>query len=569
MRIFQWILTSFLPSRPSTLVERRGLLGHVSHHTKQVKTLLRLGMFLCLAAGGLNAHADDVLIPCDPVAATTAMSVGDIFTCEVEIAGDSDVYMFDVNAGDTYLLTLTDLTNGGLDAIGEILDCVGSTFDSLSPGNLTGVGLEFLGPCTGTMTLLVSDIGNDETGTYHLALQRISPLPAEAVEVCVDCEIEETISPVGDSDLYFFNGVSGTTNVFTVSDLTNGGLDAQLEIRTPSGLPLTTLSPGNLTGISETHTLAETGVYSFIATDIGHQDTGSYNLSVQQLFPTPASAVPINYDETIGDTVTPITDSDVYFFSGTSGDFIRVTITDLTNGGLDAAMEVYGPDEGLITTLSPPNLLGESEDISLTQDGVYTLFIYDSANNDTGSYDVSLQCLFGTCFGFPDIQATPERHNFGSVDVGLVSDTQVFTVSNIGDADLEISNTLSPTQSVFVIANDTCSMATITPGNDCTFEATFQPTANGRIAATVRISSNDLDQPEFDIGMVGTGNGPIADPIGADVFGTTVTTVRCFNLTAGQSITINDGLTMFDCVAGGLNASSGDSIRIIVDGQAE
>ncbi len=538
---------------------------------------IRLRILSAWAAGmtfvafhGMGAALADELIPCDPDASITPLAVGDIYSCQIEAAGDSDVFTFDASDDELYKLTLVDRDNAAADPVAELFDCVGTPFDFISTPNSAGVSVEFLGPCNGTVSALVSDSGNDETGSYHIALQRISPLPPETVEVCVDCEVQASINPAGDSDIFSFAGTAGTTVIFSASDRDNAAQDTFVDVRDPNGDPLLTLSPPNASGTRTTVTLADSGTYTLIATDIGDSETGNYTVAAQQLFPLPPTAVQIGYDETIVDTISPVADSDIIAFTGVAGDTIRITATDLDNAALDPFLEVYGPDGVLITTLVPPNASGTFEQLSLTQSGTYTMAMFDSGINETGSYSVNLQCIFGSCFGAPDIDVAPDRVNFGIVDVGDTSAPRTIQVSNVGDADLVITNTLQSTNPSYLISNDTCSLAVLPPAGQCSFDASFAPALNGRAIGVVTIASNDEDEGQFRVILIGTGaNAPPVDPIGGDVFGATVATVSCTNQATGQTVLINDGMSMFDCVAAGLLADPGDPVRIIVLGNVE
>ncbi|MEO0424144.1 MAG: choice-of-anchor D domain-containing protein [Pseudomonadota bacterium] len=530
--------------------------------------LLTAAVWVMMQSAG-TALADE-LTPCDPDAPTTALAVGDIFSCEFDAVGDTDVFTLEASAPERYRLTLVDRDNAAADPVAELFDCVGTSFDFISTPNQAGASLEFDGPCTGTVSVLVSDSGNNEIGSYHIALQRLSPLPPETVEVCVDCEVEASLSPAGDSDVFSFEGTAGTTVIFSASDRDNAAQDTFVDVRLPNGDPLLGLVTPNFSGTRATATLDSTGTYTLIASDIGDSETGNYTVAAQQLFPLPPTAISIGYDETIVDTISPIADSDIIAFTGVSGDTIRITATDLDNAALDPFLEVYGPDGVLITTLAPPNNSGTFVQLSLTQTGTYTMAMFDSGINETGSYSVNLQCIFGSCFGAPDIDVVPDRVNFGTVDVDDMSAPRTIQVSNVGDADLVITITLQSSNPAFTLSNDTCSLAVLAPGGQCSFDAVFAPSLNGRAIGVVSVVSNDEDEPDVRVLLIGTGaNAPPVDPVGGEVFGATVATVSCTNQATGQTVLINDGLATFDCVAAGLQADPADPIRIIILGNVD
>ena len=106
----------------------------------------------------------------------------------------------------------------------------------------------------------------------------------------------------------------------------------------------------------------------------------------------------------------------------------------------------------------------------------------------------------------PNITVTPLSKDFGSVDTGA-SASRIFTISNIGTADLVIKAVYltgtNPYQ--FSMQNDNCSGATIAPSGSCTFNAVFSPTKEGALSALIGIGSDDPDTPRLYIELTGTG----------------------------------------------------------------
>ncbi|OAD18620.1 protein containing DUF1566, partial [Candidatus Thiomargarita nelsonii] len=112
-----------------------------------------------------------------------------------------------------------------------------------------------------------------------------------------------------------------------------------------------------------------------------------------------------------------------------------------------------------------------------------------------------------TSTGDPDISVNPSSHNFGSLIVGNSSSPQTFTISNVGDVDLEITSVTLTGGNVsdFSLQNDSCSAETIIPSETCTVEGVFSPQSLGLKQATLSIVSNDPDTPQFDVSLTGTG----------------------------------------------------------------
>lgn len=106
-------------------------------------------------------------------------------------------------------------------------------------------------------------------------------------------------------------------------------------------------------------------------------------------------------------------------------------------------------------------------------------------------------------------QASPSPMDFGIEDVGNIGPVQTLTVTNIGDADLSISNVskLGAHPADFLIANDACEGLVVAPNGTCAIDLRFAPSAGGPRSATLRITSNDPASP-LDVALTGIGNAP-------------------------------------------------------------
>ena len=146
-----------------------------------------------------------------------------------------------------------------------------------------------------------------------------------------------------------------------------------------------------------------------------------------------------------------------------------------------------------------------SRDITLTTDG-----------NDI--IDQPGETLTNIDFGIQNISVAPSSLGFGSVTIGATSVNQILTISNIGSRNLEISNIeLAGTDyGMFFLGaggNNPCSETpfTISQNSSCTLSSTFSPTAAGVKSALIKINSNDMDTPNLEVPMSGTGIIPDSD----------------------------------------------------------
>ncbi len=109
----------------------------------------------------------------------------------------------------------------------------------------------------------------------------------------------------------------------------------------------------------------------------------------------------------------------------------------------------------------------------------------------------------------PEIEVSELMHNFGVVAVGE-SDDWNFTVSNHGNADLIIAE--MPVEGDYFSVNFENEIA-IEPDNSAEFTVTFAPEAEGSFEAVLTIRSNDPDNEEVEIELMGTTEEDAAPPM--------------------------------------------------------
>ncbi|UTW44119.1 choice-of-anchor D domain-containing protein [bacterium SCSIO 12696] len=110
--------------------------------------------------------------------------------------------------------------------------------------------------------------------------------------------------------------------------------------------------------------------------------------------------------------------------------------------------------------------------------------------------------------GTPGIATEPDislsgSGNFGDVAIQTSSD-QIITLSNIGDANLNIG-TITGASTPFSLPIDNCSNQTLAPATQCTLTLRFAPTITGNYSGTLAIPSSDPDQPSLNLALNGNG----------------------------------------------------------------
>jgi FG-GAP-like repeat len=228
----------------------------------------------CLtAATSVEAAPEGRACPAEP----TVMSIafGDLVTCAIEVLGDTDTFQFNGSAGDF----ITIMATGGS---GAFLACV-EMVDPL--GNRTGDGcasysggrIDTRLVSTGLHTIFVRIGGNFLTSPYVLVLERVNPV-STASRITFGQGIDSEISPVGDMDAYFFDGIANDFITITATG-GSGPFLACLELVDPQGIRRRD-NCASYTGGRIDLRLARTGRYTILVTIGGNYLAWSYRLEL-------------------------------------------------------------------------------------------------------------------------------------------------------------------------------------------------------------------------------------------------------------------------------------------------
>ncbi|MFT7669523.1 MAG: hypothetical protein ACI8X5_002226 [Planctomycetota bacterium] len=199
---------------------------------------------------------------------------------------DYDNYLFLGEIGDHILITVQ--TGGyGDDPRIELYDPLGVLVQSkYCSGGSAGctVTIDTLLTENGYYTIWISDAGDNDTMSYSMSLQRVPP--ADCVPAFeYGANVSGTINFTTDYDFFAFEGAANST-VRVVMNTSGYGDDPHVQLVDPQGVIIdgnycSGGSGGCTTSITTSLTLD--GTYHLMVSDAGHNDTLSYNLSLNCL----------------------------------------------------------------------------------------------------------------------------------------------------------------------------------------------------------------------------------------------------------------------------------------------
>ncbi len=216
-------------------------------------------------------------IPCPPEPTDMFITYGDLVTCSIDPVGDTDVFRFS-GITDEKVVVQASRQSGGTPCI-ELFSP-----DSTPIGSKVcyyyGAEIDATLDQTGTHTVLVSGQYNNATMEYALALESIVP-PSPCAQMIQYGETRnDEINPVGDMDLFKFEGSVGDT-ITVLASRQSGGTPC-IELFSPDGTPIGS-KVCYYYGAEIDATLDQTGTHTVLVSGQYNNATMEYALALQCL----------------------------------------------------------------------------------------------------------------------------------------------------------------------------------------------------------------------------------------------------------------------------------------------
>ena len=242
-------------------------------------------------------------------------------------------------------------------------------------------------------------------------------------------------------------------------------------------------------------------------------------------------------------------DIDAFTFTAASTGVVNIQISTTEYGNLDSYLTVYRNSD--LTVAAENDDYNGSHDSFVAFNVVagqqYTIYV--------SSYDASTSGSYALAVDPASPEPAPRIYiidghdpvddftlDFGSITVGA-SDSADFTITNIGTADLIISQlTVDGVYDLDLVslAGNSADDLIITPGAEQIVTVSFNPDQVGTFPALVTIISNDADQSLISLQLEGAAHPPQSDIIVTDAldFGDVI----CHETVTETLIIYNDGL---------------------------
>ena len=211
----------------------------------------------------------------------------------------------------------------------------------------------------------------------------------------IDCTLE-----IGtDRDIFRFAGILGDIVTLQIADFDSfAPTVAMIDVFDPTGSALISAD-----GTIE-FTLVKSGIHSVRVSELGNDATVPvrYSLGLDRLVPRSDFAARVCFGCSVGESLDPAGDLDLYYFTATEGDVVELAVFDpnLFEDAV-AVADVFDPAGLPVANIDSA---GEPGSITIQTSGDFAIRITELNRNDPMiPYELRLDCVGGPCVGQVDL----------------------------------------------------------------------------------------------------------------------------------------------------------------------
>ena len=373
-----------------------------------------------------------ILVGFSSTVGATDLLNGGYVSGTIDYEGDIDTYTFSLNAGETVMIRMADISvTGDLAPMLNLYSPSGTHLTGVTNGDSLVASIHYTATETGIYKIEASDRNYASTGSYNIYFAHM-PGANEYGELLNDGLHQGEID-LGDLDTYTFTVNAGETVMIRMTDTSESGdLVPLLNLYSPSGAILSGVCDWDALVASIHYTATETGTYTLLACDRsyghGNSKTGSYNIYFAHM---PGAN---EYGELLNDGLhqgeIDLGDLDTYTFTVNAGETVMIRMTDTSESGdLVPLLNLYSPSGAILSGVCDWDALVASIHYTATETGTYTLLAcdrsYGHGNSKTGSYNIYFAHMPGANeYG----ELLNDGLHQGEIDLGDL-DTYTFTVN--------------------------------------------------------------------------------------------------------------------------------------------
>lgn len=315
-----------------------------------------------------------------------AIAVGGTVSGQIGAAGETDSYTFSAQAGQKYFLSFATLDiDTGFGGRIQIVDPSSATLDTVAEG---ASRQSFTVATTGTVTLNVYDVGQDDRGNYDIGLERSTGNSDDAIVMEPGKIVTGQIGGKLITNQHYFDVVAGNSYLisFHTADI-DSGFGGRIAIFDSNGALLDTIAEGASNSRLDISSNTRLTLHVY---DVGTDDRGDYKFSFTSLKPDWNDAQAIATRQTIYGSISGSDELDQYVVPlGASQQVSLQLLTTDIDAGFGGRIAVYNPSTGVVTTVAE----GATGSFTASAAGDYVFIVYDVGTDDRGDYGLVVNGL--------------------------------------------------------------------------------------------------------------------------------------------------------------------------------
>ena len=379
----------------------------------------------------LTAVVVDKVVDVDNVVLTSGQTEGGALSL-----GDIDTFTITGQPGDRLFLSLGEVVGTTNFDLGVFIYGPGADLITSNDDDSDGMSFSnWLLDRNGTYTIVVRDLGANETGNYSLTAVVVDDVVDSNNISLTSGVIENGTLALGDIDTFTIVGQTGESLTVALTEtVITTSFDLGVFIYEPSG-DLLASNDDDSNGMTFSNLLLDqSGTYTILVRDLGANVTGDYALSGDMTpspidsgtIPSTNSTVALTSGQTVNTAIDFLGDTDGYTIHGDVGDRLFVSVGEtVSSTSFNLGVFIYEPDGGLVSSVDNDWTGITFTNLTLDETGTYTIIVRDLSGDVAGDYTLTA-VVVDEVVDVDNVGLTSGQTESGTLSLG---DIDTYTIS--------------------------------------------------------------------------------------------------------------------------------------------
>jgi uncharacterized repeat protein (TIGR01451 family) len=313
--------------------------------------------------------------------------VGETIECSIDAPGEVDEFLFTTAAPIRVLLRAASAAGSSVDPDVQVFSPTGVRVCGATRPT-PGLVDHQCALSPGQYVIMVRDRGGDDTGSYHLHLQRLSnPVGASNCSGIDYGQVRPgSVDEPAQTECFALATTEAPTRVLL--RLRSSEIDPELRVFAPNGAQVCAVARGAPGLVDHQCVLNAAGPHSIIVDDRGGDETGGFELYAQRPN-NPSNCMRIGYGQTLPGSIDEPLETDCFSLTTTAAS-VNVLLR-VSSSEIDPEVRVFGSTGGQLCAITrgDPGLVDHQ--CLLGAAGTYSIIVDDRGGDETGGFELHLQ----------------------------------------------------------------------------------------------------------------------------------------------------------------------------------